>query len=319
MFAYGDEYDENSSLRLTENTGIYHINEYERTATMVNDTGLNIENMTLKNLHPSQFYISEKKLHDVEAWFDADNLSRFEAIPVKMLDGIPVMTDGHTRAVAALRAGLDTVPLVWDEDDLDWDMYRACVKACKERQVSSPSDLLYRIISEEEYKEKWDGWCDVMQSEVRRNRIIIKLYTESSIPDVLTFENRLREEEDFWGWEIDKQYISRVSSSFHDNRFANALSLLAYVDKQVVGRIDSVLIPSHFDGSIKAYLDWICVVKSYRHQGVAQKLLDELKKKLKDQGVDTLIALTASNDEAQRFYKSIPDSEMHDIGIWINI
>ena len=40
---------------------------------------------------------------------------------------------------------------------------------------------------------------------------------------------------------------------------------------------------------------------------------------LKEQGADTLIALTASNDEAPRFYKSIPDSEMHDIGIWIDI
>ena len=32
------------------------------------------------------------------------------------------MTDGHTRAVAAVRAGLKTVPLVWDEDELDWDI-----------------------------------------------------------------------------------------------------------------------------------------------------------------------------------------------------
>jgi hypothetical protein len=47
--------------------------------------------------------------------------------------------------------------------------------------------------------------------------------------------------------------------------------------------------------------------------------LSELKNKLKEKGIDTIIALTASNDEAQRFYKSIPDSEMHDMGIWINI
>ena len=99
----------------------------------------------------------------------------------------------------------------------------------------------------------------------------------------------------------------------------SAPTVIVYMDGQIVGRIDSVLIPSHFDGAVKAYLDWICVIKSYRHQGVAQALLDELKKKLKQQGVYTLIALTASNDEAQRFYKSIPDSEMHDIGIWINI
>ncbi|MBR6957417.1 MAG: GNAT family N-acetyltransferase, partial [Erysipelotrichaceae bacterium] len=86
-----------------------------------------------------------------------------------------------------------------------------------------------------------------------------------------------------------------------------------------VGRIDSSMISSHFDGSTKAYLDWICVLKSYRHHGVAQKLLEELRKKLKERGVTTLIALTAANEEAQRFYKNIPDSLMRDIGIWIDI
>ena len=40
---------------------------------------------------------------------------------------------------------------------------------------------------------------------------------------------------------------------------------------------------------------------------------------LKAEGIDTLIALTASNEEAQRFYKAVPDSEMRDIGIWIDI
>ena len=115
-----------------------------------------------------------------------------------------------------------------------------------------------------------------MQSAIRRSGITVKQYTEREIQDVLDFENRLREEENFWGWEINEQYISSVTASFHDHRFANSLSLLAYMDGQVVGRIDSSLIPSHFDGSVKAYLDWICVIKSYRHQGVAQALLDEL-------------------------------------------
>ena len=79
------------------------------------------------------------------------------------------------------------------------------------------------------------------------------------------------------------------------------------------------MIKSHFDGSTKAYLDWICVIKSYRHQGVAQALLNELRRQLKERQINTLIALTASNEEAQKFYKSIPDSEMKDIGIWIAI
>ena len=58
------------------------------------------------------------------------------------------------RTVAALLSGLDEVPLVWDEDDLDWDMYRRCVEECKRRGVHSPKDLPPRIISEAEYKEK---------------------------------------------------------------------------------------------------------------------------------------------------------------------
>ena len=86
-----------------------------------------------------------------------------------------------------------------------------------------------------------------------------------------------------------------------------------------MGRIDATLIASRFDGSKKAYLDWICVIKSSRHKGAAQQLLEALKKELKSRKIDTLIALTAANEEAQRFYKSIPNSEMRDIGIWINI
>ena len=83
-----------------------------------------LEGLKLKDLQPSQFYISAQKLAVIQRWFDPNDLSRFEPIPVKLLDGSPVMTDGHTRAAAALMAGLDTVPLVWETDKLDWRMYR---------------------------------------------------------------------------------------------------------------------------------------------------------------------------------------------------
>ncbi|MDE7385041.1 MAG: GNAT family N-acetyltransferase, partial [Anaeroplasmataceae bacterium] len=139
------------------------------------------------------------------------------------------------------------------------------------------------------------------------------------IQDVLSFEKRLREEENFWGWEINEAYIQAVKKSFDDIAFENSVSLLAYDGNIVIGRIDSTLIASHFDGSKKAYLDWICVIKSYRHQCVAQKLLEALRKELKNNNIDTLIALTASNEEAQSFYKKIPNSFMRDIGIWIDI
>ena len=149
--------------------------------------------------------------------------------------------------------------------------------------------------------------------------LTIKPYTKDKIPDVVDFENRLRQEEDFWGWEINEDYVKSVEKSFEDSAFDNAISLLAYDGEKVVGRIDATLIASRFDGTKKAYLDWICVIKSYRHKGAAQRLLEGLKEILKSKNIDTLIALTAANEEAQRFYKSIPNSEMRDIGIWIDI
>lgn len=147
----------------------------------------------------------------------------------------------------------------------------------------------------------------------------IEIYTKECIPDVLQFERDLRTEENFWGWEIDEKYIADVTNSFDNPAFNNSLSLLAYVDGRVVGRIDSTKICSHFDGSTKAYLDWICVIKSYRHRGVAQALMNALRTELKKQGVNALVGLIASNPDAQRFYQSLPHAEIKDEGIWIDL
>ena len=149
--------------------------------------------------------------------------------------------------------------------------------------------------------------------------MVIEKYTKERIADVLQFERELRSEENSWGWEIDEEYIRAVTDSFDDPRFGGSLSLLAYVDGKVVGRIDSTKIYSHFDGSVKAYLDWVCVLKSHRHNGIAQELMSTLRKKLKEQGIDTLIALIASDEAAQRFYRNLPDAKIKDEGIWINV
>ena len=144
-------------------------------------------------------------------------------------------------------------------------------------------------------------------------------YTREKIPDVPQFEKDLRKEEDFWNWSIDESYVQSVTKSFESGMFDNFISLLAYAGEKVVGRIDSSIIASHFDGSIKAYLDWICVIKSYRHHGIAQLLMTKLREELKKKGVETLVGLIAANEEAQRFYRSLPDALIRDEGIWIDI
>ena len=125
---------------------------------------------SLKDLQPSQFYISQAKLSNIQAWFCKDDLSNFEPLPVKVLDGIPILTDGHTRAVSAILAGLESVPLVYEEDELDWNLYRYCVEQCKQSGIHSPYDLVDRVISAKEYEEKWIGWCDQIHSKLQKDQ-----------------------------------------------------------------------------------------------------------------------------------------------------
>ncbi len=160
--------------------------------------------------------------------------------------------------------------------------------------------------------------CDVWLARALHGPLVLP-YTRERIEDVLDFERRLREEEDFWGWKIDEAYIAAVEKSFSDPRFAHTLSLLAYVDGKVVGRIDSALVCSRCDGSVRAYLDWICVLQSQRHKGIAQAPMAELRRRLKEAGVDTLMGLIASNPEAQRFYRALENAEIKDEGIWIDL
>ena len=54
---------------------------------------------------------------------------------------------------------------------------------------------------------------------------------------------KLRREEPDWGWEIDDAYQKAVRESFSDPRFAGALTLLAYREGRVVGRILTPLWP----------------------------------------------------------------------------
>lgn len=144
-------------------------------------------------------------------------------------------------------------------------------------------------------------------------------YTRVMIPEVMDFERRLREEEPFYTWNIDEAYRKRMEDSFDDPRFANVISLLARENGKVVGRIDGSILPSRFDGSLNGYMDWICVLKSSRHAGIAQAMLAELRRRMKLAGAAQLIALMAANEEAQRFYRAVERASIHDESIWIDL
>ena len=151
--------------------------------------------------------------------------------------------------------------------------------------------------------------------------VLIKRFEKEDIQKVLLFEKTLRQEEpDTYFWDPDEKYAASLEKSFTDPRFNTAISFIAIKDDKVIGRIDASIVTSRSDAvCYSAYLDWICVLKSERHQKVAQKLLYALKEECKKQGVGMIVALMANNKEAQDFYNNIEGASIHDTGIWIEI
>ena len=150
---------------------------------------------------------------------------------------------------------------------------------------------------------------------------IIKRLEKSDVQRVISFELELRmQEPDTYYWEPDETYKRQLEASFDDPRFNTSMSFIAVKDDIVIGRIDASILASRSDAACySAYLDWICVLKSERHNKVAQALLTTLRTECKERGVGVLIALMANNNEAQRFYKSVKDASIHDTGIWMEI
>ena len=64
---------------------------------------MDIRELKLADLQPTQFYVSEKKLQEAESWFSPADLSAFDPIPV---------AQGGPAGPGPGRAGLGNVPTV---------------------------------------------------------------------------------------------------------------------------------------------------------------------------------------------------------------
>lgn len=115
--------------------------------------------LPLLDLQPSQLTISEGKLRLAREWFDPDDRSTFDPIPVKLYGGRHLMTDGHTRAVLAYQHGWQTIPVAWDNDALDMLAYAEDVRWCNEEGIARVADLAHRIVSPKDYEKLWRKRC----------------------------------------------------------------------------------------------------------------------------------------------------------------
>lgn len=122
--------------------------------------------MKFNDIQPSQLYISKKKLTKIKKKFNLTDISTLEAIPIKKLGNEIFYTDGHTRAFAAYQAGFKEIPVVWEDEELDWEMYEICIKWCKDAGIYTIADLSDRIIDQKEYKFLWYKRCDELHKKL---------------------------------------------------------------------------------------------------------------------------------------------------------
>ena len=115
--------------------------------------------VNIRDLHPTQLYLSEKKLLDIQMLYQSEELINVDSISVLAFGDCLLITDGHHRAYQALLAGRDTISAEFDRDGGD-ELYHLYAQVCEERKIYSVLDLKNHILPQDEYEAKWYNWCD---------------------------------------------------------------------------------------------------------------------------------------------------------------
>ena len=113
----------------------------------------------ITDLHPTQLYLSEKKLQAIQMLDQSAEFINLDPFSVLAFGDSLLITDGHHRAYQALLAGRDMISAEFDRDGGD-ELYALYAQACEERKITSVLDLKHRILPQDEYEAKWYNWCD---------------------------------------------------------------------------------------------------------------------------------------------------------------
>ena len=70
--------------------------------------------------------------------------------------------------------GQAEIPVLWDEDEMDWEAYRICVDWCKEDEIRTIADLRVRVLSPEEYEICWHERCRQMHRDLAQARRLVE-------------------------------------------------------------------------------------------------------------------------------------------------
>ncbi len=111
---------------------------------------------------------------------------------------------------------------------------------------------------------------------------------------------------------IDQIDVDAIRERLNDPFYQSKKSILAIEHGVVIGRIEYHFYGCLQDGYRMAYVDWVYVLKSHRHQGVAQSLFREFEQDCKNNQINQYYLIRATNDDAETFYKSFDGAELHE-------
>ena len=95
--------------------------------------------VNITDLHPTQLYLSEKKLEGIQRLYQSAEIINVAPISILAFGDCLLITDGHHRAYQALLAGRNMISAEWDRDGGD-ELYHLYAQACEERKIYSVLD-----------------------------------------------------------------------------------------------------------------------------------------------------------------------------------
>ena len=142
----------------------------------------------------------------------------------------------------------------------------------------------------------------------------IVMLTSENVDMLVKFEReaRISEPDIFIGdFDVDK-FKEETLTALKNPVFSSSRCMLCNDgENKTIGRIDFSIVSSFsFGGNLQVYVDWIYVLKEFRHQGAARLLFSHMESYIENMGIFEYFLLTAENDEAQRFYHSVEAAEI---------
>ena len=123
--------------------------------------------MRLQTIQPTQLYINRAKLERLRESFDPEDVGNNDPLPIRKFGDSLCFTDGHTRAFVYFEAGIEHIPVYYDEDELDEDVYVQCLAWCKENGIQTIGDLKGRILSGDQYYTQWIERCEQIAGKTK--------------------------------------------------------------------------------------------------------------------------------------------------------